>query len=116
MAALLKTALAFLVPADAVLEVGPAQEVGEGGGPDVDVAVDIDIHLLSDVDVAACLQRGDRELTADLPPGTYVFALDSYDRGFAEMASRPCDFWGLTSAERVATRPARRGTRRGGSA
>jgi rhamnosyltransferase len=33
---------------------------------------------------------------------TYVFALDSYEPVFAEMATRPCDFWGLTGAERVA--------------
>ena len=33
---------------------------------------------------------------------TYVFALDSYDRVFDDMATRPCDFWGLTAAERVA--------------
>lgn len=33
---------------------------------------------------------------------SYVFALDSYDPVFAEMASRPCDFWGLTAAERLA--------------
>jgi Rhamnan synthesis protein F len=33
---------------------------------------------------------------------SYVFALDSYDPIFAEMASRPCDFWGLTAAERLA--------------
>lgn len=33
---------------------------------------------------------------------TYVFALDSYDPIFEGMADRPCDFWGLTAAERVA--------------
>lgn len=33
---------------------------------------------------------------------TYVFALDSYEPVFTEMATRPCDFWGLTGAERVA--------------
>ncbi len=33
---------------------------------------------------------------------TYVFALDSYDPVFDGMADRPCDFWGLTAAERVA--------------
>lgn len=33
---------------------------------------------------------------------TYVFALDSYQPIFDEMATRPCDFWGLTAAERVA--------------
>ena len=33
---------------------------------------------------------------------TYVFALDSYDLVFDAMATRPCDFWGLTGAERVA--------------
>ena len=33
---------------------------------------------------------------------TYVFALDSYAPVFDEMATRPCDFWGLTAAERVA--------------
>ena len=33
---------------------------------------------------------------------TYVFALDSYDPVFEGMADRPCDFWGLTAAERVA--------------
>lgn len=33
---------------------------------------------------------------------TYVFALDSYDPVFEGMADRPCDFWGLTGAERVA--------------
>lgn len=33
---------------------------------------------------------------------TYVFALDSYQPIFDAMADRPCDFWGLTRAERVA--------------
>ena len=33
---------------------------------------------------------------------TYVFALDSYAPVFEEMATRPCDFWGLTAAERLA--------------
>ena len=33
---------------------------------------------------------------------TYVFALDSYAPVFEGMADRPCDFWGLTAAERVA--------------
>jgi hypothetical protein len=40
--------------------------------------VDIDVQLLSDLDVAACLERGDRELTAELAPGTYYFVLDSF--------------------------------------
>ncbi len=33
---------------------------------------------------------------------TYVFARDSYAPIFEAMAERPCDFWGLTGAERVA--------------
>ena len=32
---------------------------------------------------------------------SYVFALDSYDPVLDEMATRPCDFWGLTAAERL---------------
>jgi Rhamnan synthesis protein F len=33
---------------------------------------------------------------------SYVFALDSYEPIFTAMAARPCDFWGLTAAERLA--------------
>ncbi|QBX54181.1 hypothetical protein EXE58_00965 [Nocardioides seonyuensis] len=33
---------------------------------------------------------------------SYVFAHDNYDRIIEEMRHRPCDFWGLTAANRVA--------------
>ncbi len=33
---------------------------------------------------------------------SYVFAHDNYDRILSEMATRSCDFWGFTSADRVA--------------
>lgn len=33
---------------------------------------------------------------------SYVFPLDSYDAVFEGMAQRPCDFWGLSAADRVA--------------
>ncbi len=40
--------------------------------------VDIDLHLLSALDVAACLKRADKEFTATLEPGTYYFVLDTF--------------------------------------
>ena len=33
---------------------------------------------------------------------SYVFVPKTYEPVFAEMATRPCDFWGLTATERVA--------------
>src|SRR5918998_6528752 len=32
---------------------------------------------------------------------SYVFALESYQPIFTAMATRPCDFWGFTAAERL---------------
>lgn len=41
--------------------------------------VDVDIHLLDETGTAAgCLARDHRELTADLPAGTYHFAIDTF--------------------------------------
>jgi hypothetical protein len=40
--------------------------------------VDIDLHLLSGLDVADCLLRNDKEIVVALDPGTYYLALDTY--------------------------------------
>ena len=40
--------------------------------------VDIDLHLLSGLDVADCLKRADKDFTATLAPGTYYFVLDTF--------------------------------------
>jgi len=39
---------------------------------------DVDVHLLSALDVASCLQRNDKEVVAALQPGTYYFSLDTF--------------------------------------
>lgn len=41
-------------------------------------AVDVDVHVLSDLAAEKCLKRNDREITGPLPPGTYYIAVDSY--------------------------------------
>lgn len=40
--------------------------------------VDIDVHLLTGLDVADCVQRADKEITATLDTGTYFFVLDTF--------------------------------------
>lgn len=39
---------------------------------------DVDVHLLSDLSVAGCIQRNDKEVVATLDAGTYYFALDTF--------------------------------------
>ncbi|RYB95395.1 hypothetical protein EUA93_14220 [Nocardioides oleivorans] len=51
------------------------------------------------LDAAGDLTRYDEVVVCN---DTYVFAMDSYGPVFDEMATRPCDFWGLTAAERLA--------------
>lgn len=41
-------------------------------------SVDIDVHLLSALDVTACLKRGHREVIADLAAGTYYLVMDTF--------------------------------------
>jgi len=47
---------------------------------DSDPGADIDIHLLSALDEAACLARGDRSLGAELAAGTYYLVADTFAR------------------------------------
>lgn len=42
---------------------------------------DIDLHLLGGTTGADCIARDHREIVADLAPGTYYFALDSFASG-----------------------------------
>ena len=39
---------------------------------------DVDVHLLSALDVASCLVRNDKEVVAALQPGTYYFSLATF--------------------------------------
>ena len=41
-------------------------------------AVDVDVHVLSDLAADKCLKRNDREITGPLPPGIYYIAVDSF--------------------------------------
>ncbi len=41
-------------------------------------AVDVDVHVLSDLAAEKCLKRNDREVAGPLPPGTYYIAVDSF--------------------------------------
>lgn len=46
-----------------------------------DDGVDVDVHILRNLDPAACLARGDRHASADVLPGTYHVVVDSHVAG-----------------------------------
>jgi hypothetical protein len=50
------------------------------------------------LDSVTDLERYDEVIVCN---DSYVFALDSYQPIFDAMAQRPCDFWGLSAAERL---------------
>lgn len=43
-----------------------------------DAATDVDLHLLAELDEAACLARDDATVGAELPAGTYYLVVDSF--------------------------------------
>jgi hypothetical protein len=63
--------------------------------------VDVDVHLLSSLDAAACLARGNFDAHADVGPGVYYVVIDTYggmanagafhvDIGFTVPSQGPC--------------------------
>jgi len=82
------------VPADGFLSAA----VREADG------VDVDVHILSSLDAAACLDRGNFDARADVTPGEWWVVVDTYvsagvpqsgafhvDIGFLEPSHGPCD-------------------------
>jgi MYXO-CTERM domain-containing protein len=47
---------------------------------EVDAGADVDLHLLSDLDEAACVARDDAALSLELEPGTYYLVADTFVR------------------------------------
>ncbi|MEW5852857.1 MAG: hypothetical protein AB2A00_29000 [Myxococcota bacterium] len=82
------------VPADGFLSVA----VYDGTG------VDVDVHILTDLDAQACLDRGDKHARADVSAGTLWVVADTYvsggveqvgaftvEIGFMEPSRGPCE-------------------------
>jgi hypothetical protein len=53
------------------------------------VGADVDIHLLSDVEPSACIERGHIGLSWNLEPGTYFLVADSYSNSVGETFEGP---------------------------
>lgn len=51
-----------------------------------DSGFDIDLHLLSSLDAASCITRGDKQLQSDVQAGTYYLVADSYVSGGQSLA------------------------------
>ena len=56
---------------------------------DGDVGADVDIHLLSDLDPQACIQRAHLGLSWHLQPGTYFLVADSFSNSGGETFEGP---------------------------
>lgn len=69
-----------------------------------DAAVDVDVHILTALDAAACVSRGDLHAAADVPAGDHWIVADTYvsggvpltgpfriDIGFIAPSIGPCD-------------------------
>ena len=58
--------------------------------------VDVDVHILKDLDENACLARGDKHAKADVKPGVYYIVVDTYvSKGVPKAGSYRVDI-GLT--------------------
>ena len=51
------------------------------------VGSDMDIHLLSDVDGTACIERAHQGIATTLDAGTYYFSVDTFTSGGDELAA-----------------------------
>jgi hypothetical protein len=82
------------VPADGFLSAAVYDESG----------VDIDLHILSDLDAGSCVDRNDRQVAADVTAGDWWIVADTYvddgmplpgaytiDIGFVAPSTGPCD-------------------------
>jgi hypothetical protein len=54
-----------------------------------DVGADVDIHLLSDLNTTACIERGHIGLSWNLQPGTYFLVADSYSNAGGDTFEGP---------------------------
>ncbi len=51
-----------------------------------DATVDVDVHVLSALDEASCVARGDKHARADVTPGTWFVVVDTYVSGGKALA------------------------------
>lgn len=52
----------------------------------VNAGVDVDVHILSQLDAATCLSRGDKHAKADVQPGVYYVVVDTFVSGGKELS------------------------------
>lgn len=65
------------VPSDGFLSAAVFEETGGA------VATDVDVHLLSSLDAAQCVERGNHQVGADVEAGTWWVVVDSWVDGSA---------------------------------